>query len=116
MATAILESKPFSTADEPSLALAGFDDPAPRRLLEQANFDFIVDAGLGGGVGAAQSTIRETTEWLMPARCPSSFRESPSSSRRAITRRPMEWCKLAPLTTWAAFGPYEIETEWSLRS
>lgn len=38
------------TADEPSLALAGFDDPAPRRLLEQANFDFIVDSGLGGGV------------------------------------------------------------------
>jgi hypothetical protein len=37
------------TADEPSLALAGFDDPAPRRLLEQANFESIVDAGLGGG-------------------------------------------------------------------
>ena len=27
----------------------GVDDPAPRRLLEGAGFDLIVDAGLGGG-------------------------------------------------------------------
>ncbi len=35
------------TAGEPSLALAGFDDPLPRRELEGANFELIVDAGLG---------------------------------------------------------------------
>lgn len=35
--------------DEPGVALVGVDDPAPRRLLEGACFDLIVDAGLGGG-------------------------------------------------------------------
>lgn len=34
---------------EPGIALAGFDDPAPRRLLEDAGFDLVVDGGLGGG-------------------------------------------------------------------
>ena len=34
---------------EPGLALVGVDDPAPRRLLEDAGFDLVVDAGLGGG-------------------------------------------------------------------
>lgn len=38
------------TAKEPGLALAGFDDPVPRRELEEANFARIVDAGLGAGV------------------------------------------------------------------
>ena len=37
------------SVDEPSVALVGVDDPAPRRLLEGAGFDLIVDAGLGGG-------------------------------------------------------------------
>ena len=35
-------------AGEPGVALVGVDDPAPRRLLEQAGFDLVVDAGLGG--------------------------------------------------------------------
>ena len=34
---------------EPGVALVGLDDAAPRRLLEGAGFDLIVDAGLGGG-------------------------------------------------------------------
>ena len=37
------------SVNEPSVALVGLDDPAPRRLLEEAGFDLIVDAGLGGG-------------------------------------------------------------------
>ena len=37
------------SVNEPSVALVGVDDPAPRRLLEGAGFDLIVDAGLGGG-------------------------------------------------------------------
>ena len=37
------------SVDEPGVALVGVDDPAPRRLLEGAGFDLIVDAGLGGG-------------------------------------------------------------------
>ena len=37
------------SVDEPGVALVGVDDSAPRRLLEGACFDLIVDAGLGGG-------------------------------------------------------------------
>lgn len=37
------------TSGEPGLAIAGFDDPFPRQVLEDANFDYILDAGLGGG-------------------------------------------------------------------
>ena len=51
--TAITERR-FDSAtrrsvDEPGVALVGVDDPGPRRLLEGAGFDLIVDAGLGGG-------------------------------------------------------------------
>lgn len=35
--------------DEPTIALAGFDDVTPRRLLGEAGFTHIVDAGLGAG-------------------------------------------------------------------
>ena len=35
--------------NEPTVALAGFDDITPRRLLGEAGFDHIVDAGLGAG-------------------------------------------------------------------
>jgi len=34
--------------DEPRIALCGFDKPEPRRLLEDAGFELIVEAGLGG--------------------------------------------------------------------
>lgn len=34
---------------EPGLALGGFDRPEPRRALEDAGFDLIIDAGIGGG-------------------------------------------------------------------
>jgi hypothetical protein len=34
---------------EPGLAIAGFDDPEPRRALEEAGFDQVIDLGLGGG-------------------------------------------------------------------
>lgn len=35
--------------DEPTIAFAGFDDPAPRRLLDDAGFARSVDVGLGQG-------------------------------------------------------------------
>ena len=35
--------------DEPGLALAGFDHPGPRRVLQAAGFEHIVDVGLGHG-------------------------------------------------------------------
>ncbi len=49
-----ITERPFNTAtcrsfDEPGVALVGIDDPAPRRLLEMAGFDLVVDAGLGSG-------------------------------------------------------------------
>ena len=37
------------SGDEPGVALVGVDDPAPRQLLEEAGFDLVIDAGLGGG-------------------------------------------------------------------
>lgn len=38
------------TSQEPSIALAGFDSPEPRRLLGRAGFGRVIDGGLGGGV------------------------------------------------------------------
>ena len=48
-----ITERPFDVATrrgpgEPGVALVGVDDPAPRRVLETAGFDLIVDAGLGG--------------------------------------------------------------------
>ena len=56
---------------EPAVALVGVDDPAPRRLLERAGFDLIVDAGLGGGaqnyldilIHAFPSGLKAATAW-----------------------------------------------------
>ena len=42
------DSKTYRGASEPGVALVGMDDPTPRRLLEGAGFDLVVDAGLGG--------------------------------------------------------------------
>ena len=49
----VINERPFDSttqrrADEPGVALVGVDDPGPRRLVEEAGFDLIVDAGLGG--------------------------------------------------------------------
>jgi hypothetical protein len=54
-ATTIVVERLFEEAfrplrDEPIIAFAGFDSPAPRRLLEAAQFARVVDAGLGRGV------------------------------------------------------------------
>ncbi len=53
LTTAIVERR-FDGAtrrrpEEPSLALVGFDDPNPRRALELAGFERVVDVGLGSG-------------------------------------------------------------------
>ena len=68
------------TADEPSLALAGFDDPAPRRLLERANFESIVDAGLGGGPEHYGEILLHTFPSGIEAA--SAFDAAPARSRR----------------------------------
>jgi hypothetical protein len=67
---------------EPGMALAGFDDPAPRRLLEGADFDLVVDGGLGGGrqtyldidVHTFPSGLRASETW--PERRPKRLPES----------------------------------------
>jgi hypothetical protein len=43
------KSHASTTRNEPTIALAGFDDVAPRRILGNADFTRIVDAGLGAG-------------------------------------------------------------------
>ena len=65
------DSATRQSVDEPSVALVGVDDPAPRRLLEGAGFDLIVDAGLGGGpsnyldvlLHSFPSGIKAATAW-----------------------------------------------------
>jgi len=37
-------------AEEPAIALCGFDRPEPRRLLEGANFLRVIECGLGGSI------------------------------------------------------------------
>jgi hypothetical protein len=44
------DEKTHQSREEPLLALAGFDRPEPRRLLGEAGFDRVVDAGLGAGI------------------------------------------------------------------
>ena len=59
------------SSDEPSVALVGVDDPAPRQLLEEAGFDLVIDAGLGSGsqnyldilMHSFPSGIEATTAW-----------------------------------------------------
>lgn len=56
---------------EPGVALAGVDDTGPRRILENAGFDLVVDAGLGAEtwnyhdilIHSFPSGIRAATAW-----------------------------------------------------
>ena len=41
------DSNTYRRDNEPGVALVGIDHPGPRRLLEGAGFDLVVDAGLG---------------------------------------------------------------------
>jgi len=68
------------TADEPGLALAGFDDPVPRQGLENANFGFIVDAGLGAGPRHYHDIVLHAFPSALQAR--TAFRSRPAATRR----------------------------------
>lgn len=88
------------TGDEPRLALAGFDDPAPRRLLEGAGFDLVVDAGLGGtkssyleiDIHTFPSALRARGTWpsersqRQAAAPPAAYRELGDALRRSSDR------------------------------
>ena len=54
------ESHPVPTRNEPRTALAGFDDVTPRRRLDSAGFDRVVDAGLGAGPHEYLDTLVHT--------------------------------------------------------
>ena len=92
MQTRIVE-RPFDwqtrrTANEPTLALAGFDDPQPRRLLENANFERVIDAGLGARADHYNEIQLHTFPSKLSARTAFQSRPGrqciPSSRRTAI--------------------------------
>ena len=67
----LFDTSTHRNLDEPGVALVGVDDPAPRRLLDGAGFELIVDAGLGGGpqnyldilMHAFPSGVKAGTAW-----------------------------------------------------
>ena len=66
--------------NEPTIALGGFDDVEPRRLLGEANFTRIIDAGLGAGHVEYLDMVLHT--FPSPEDPTTAFREQPPSSRR----------------------------------
>ena len=85
----LFDSSAHRSVDEPGIALVGVDDPAPRRLLEGAGFDLIVDAGLGGEpknyhdvlVHSFPSGLKAATAWAERSSLPvSSIVEQPGYS------------------------------------
>jgi len=81
--------RPFIHGDparnEPTIALAGFDDIAPRRQLGQAGFSRVVDAGLGIAVGSEPAN-REVRVNSSISVTPNGFAIS-AASRRLSTPR-----------------------------
>jgi hypothetical protein len=70
--TAIIERRFGSdlhpTGQEPRIALAGFDDPVPRRILDEQGFLRVVDAGIGGGPHDYLDILIHTFPSLSPSR------------------------------------------------
>ena len=75
------ESHPVLTRDEARNALAGFDNVAPRRQLESAGFDRVVDAGLGAGAHEYLDILVHT---FPAAESPATAFEEHSQSRPAL--------------------------------
>ncbi|MFN8629189.1 MAG: hypothetical protein U0838_02375 [Chloroflexota bacterium] len=65
------------SAQEPSIALAGFDSPGPRRVLESVGFTHVVDAGLG----SARQYL-DIVVWTFPgsSRAADVFPDAPGSA------------------------------------
>lgn len=53
--------------DEPAIALCGLDNAAGRRALDQAGFDFVVEAGLGSGHHDFRRLLVHTLPGEVPA-------------------------------------------------
>ncbi|PZS37533.1 MAG: hypothetical protein DLM62_18715 [Pseudonocardiales bacterium] len=67
------------TRNEPTIALAGFDDITPRRVLGEAGFTRIVDAGLGAGPVEYLDMLVHT--FPAPEGPATAFTKPPSSTR-----------------------------------
>ena len=76
----LFDSATRRSVDEPGVALVGVDDPAPRRLLEGAGFDLIVDAGLGDGPKNYQDVLVHSFPSGLKAATAWAERSSPSMS------------------------------------
>lgn len=74
--------------NEPTIALAGFDDIAPRRQLDGAGFTRIVDAGLGPAPSSTSTWSCTASQRPRPPRPPSpGSRRMPARSRRPTKTR-----------------------------
>jgi hypothetical protein len=64
----LFDEHTWPSADEPTLALAGFDSPVPRAVLGDERFARVVDAGLGrGAVGYLDMVLHTFPSQLSPA-------------------------------------------------
>lgn len=68
--------------NEPGLALVGVDNPEPRRLLGSANFDLVIDAGLGG----TARTYLEVLVHVFPSGIEPEAAWAPSRPPQAISK------------------------------
>ena len=80
------DSKTYRSGEEPSVALVGIDHPAPRRLLEGAGFDLVVDAGLGG---TAQNYLNMTIHTFPSGiTAQTTWPESPTLTDESLVAQP----------------------------
>lgn len=70
---------PSPTRNEPMTALAGFDKLSPRRALNEAGFQHVVDAGLGAGPVEYLDMVLHTFPGSDPA---AAFPDDPRTPRR----------------------------------
>ncbi len=79
---------------EPRIALAGMDAQGPRHLFDQANFDLVIDSGVGGTASSFDSitlnvlpNARKTAAELWPPDADGPAAREQGISRLAATRR-----------------------------
>ena len=116
--TTFLEERRFGSwtrraKDEPGVALCGVDNANARAVLDQADFDLIVEAGLGGGPQAFRSIAIHTFPasrspgdiWAKQvAQATDNFESMPAY--QALKRAGMDSCGLAQLASRTVGVPF----------